>query len=242
MGYNVFAYCSNNPVMYVDVTGMVSCTSFDVSTPYFLHNGTYGAHSGGFGGSSFGGGVRVGVSGGLGKGVISPKVDKAVSDFVEGAVEAVGNVLNAIDEAYEANNRLRTVIQDLGGIIFSNIEGSAGICVGAGGSYDSAVAGAEAVVRMDIIGVRLEDGKLMFGRNKREALNVTVKTVEGEVMVGYQYDAFYDIDDNLISENTSYSDIGRSYGKSAVVGIGYHYEISISYIGILLDLCEYFSE
>ena len=77
MGYNMFAYCNNNPVMYVDVTGMVSCTSFDVSTPWHVMAGKYVAHGGGgFGGSSFGGGIQPG--GGLGG------VDRGDYDYDEG--------------------------------------------------------------------------------------------------------------------------------------------------------------
>ena len=173
-GYNMFGYCNNNPVMHTDTNGYWFFDWEDVTNAW---NGICDA--------------------------VSDTWNEAIewaSDAWDATVEWTSNAWDVTTEwvsaAYE---EVSTVACDVTSIIFSNISASGGICVGAGGSLDVTGGSVEAVVRMDIIGFRIEDGKFMLGRNEREALNVTVDTPVSEVMIGIQNNAFYDFNDNLIS-------------------------------------------
>ena len=45
-----------------------------------------------------------------------------------------------------------------------------------------------------------------------------------------------------ISEDTTYFDISLSKSYSYVLGVGYHFEVSLSLFGIACDLYEYFAD
>ena len=216
MGYNMFAYCNNNPVMHTDANGHWLFDWEDVSNAW---NG----------------------------------ICDTVCDAWDTAAEWSSNAWDATTEwasnawtetkdwVSETSEKVKTVVSDTVDIVLENTSISGGICAGFGGSYDVSGVGVEAIARMDVIGFRLVDKKLMLGRNEREAICVSAKSPACDIDAGVQYDAFYDLNDNLITEDLTVVDAGKSVGVSAALGIGVHIEFSVSYSDILVDLFEYYS-
>ncbi|MEE0946698.1 MAG: RHS repeat-associated core domain-containing protein, partial [Acutalibacteraceae bacterium] len=129
---------------------------------------------------------------------------------------------------------------EVGNIVKNNISASAGLCVGIGFNADFGQGmQIEAIIRGDIVGVQLREGEIKFGHNLRSSFQVGY----GAISVGSQSDVFesfggkerilYDIDK---------FDIGLSSGKALVPIIGYHYDFSISYIGIFSDIVSYIND
>ena len=166
------------------------------------------------------------------------------SQVIEGAKDMTEKVVNKANEVIDTGvsiaTKVKTISSDVSHIIASNITGSAGICIGMGMANDNI----EAVVRMDIIGVQIKDESVRIGHPGRSAFNVTVPIASpyADITLGRQNNTFEDFEVKKREvEDPVYFDIGKSYNRAAAFVIGYHYDISISYLGICQDLYQYFS-
>ena len=128
-------------------------------------------------------------------------------------------------------------VNQLDDIVLSNIEADAGICIGVGFEDKFGDFGVEAVSRMDIIGIQFRNGEMTFGKDGRSALAIS----GGVFTIGPQNDTF-EIDSKREVEDTSYFGVGISYGKSAAFFIGYHYNFSVSFSGMAIDIKNYIKQ
>ena len=144
--------------------------------------------------------------------------------------------VNAVKNVYNFTNDMRD-------IVINNIDASAGICIGMGLRHDGEFIGVEAISRMDIIGVQLNDGDFRIGHPGKSGASITLPTGNpaADITLGPQNNTYEDFGINYREvEDTTYVDVGKSYGAAAAFVIGYHYDVSISYSGIWADLVEYF--
>ena len=167
------------------------------------------------------------------------------SQIIEGAKDITEKVVNKANEVIDTGVNIATTVKkvsnDVLHIIGSNITASAGICIGMGMANDDF----EAIVRMDIIGGQIKDGNIRVGHPGRSAFTVTVPTTTpyADITLGRQNNTFEDLGvKNREVEEPVYFDIGKSYNRAAAFVIGYHYDFSISYLGICRDLYQYFSK
>lgn len=148
-----------------------------------------------------------------------------------------GSKRDSIPSVKEVNDiSIGQIISDVGAIILSNIEASAGICIGMGGSVEKGILSAEAIVRMDLVGVRFKDGQIEFGHNGASGFNFSASPF----YIGPQHSTFETFSGERTVEEPTYADVGYSDGSAAAFIIGYHYDVNISYSGIVIGLYEYF--
>ena len=126
--------------------------------------------------------------------------------------------------------------------VLSNLEAKAGITVGIGGEFKFGngkqnIISLEACSRIDIVGIQLKDGKVRFGRTGRSALTIGI----GDWTVGPQSDTYEPLDtgSEYSRSQTYYWENLKSAGRSAAYVVGYHYSISFSTSGFLMDIEEY---
>ena len=155
---------------------------------------------------------------------------KWLDKFVDKAKNVWNNVCQTAEQVAEFMN-------DAKDIILSNIEISAGICIGmgyAGGIND--VVSVEAITRADIVGIQFKNGEFRIGHPGRSALNVSI----GNVSVGPCSNTF---ENNTVGQERgepSYFDVGFSGSWAEAYVIGYHYDYSVSISGMVRDFYEYF--
>ena len=138
-------------------------------------------------------------------------VAKPISDFIGNSISFIG---------------------DMKDVVINNIDASAGISIGIGFSQKINGVGVEAISRMDIVGIQLNDGELKTGHIGRSALAVGI----GSVTVGPQSDTYEDFGINTREvSNPYYYNVGRSGGQAAAFVIGYHYDYSVSFSGMKDD-------
>ena len=69
-----------------------------------------------------------------------------------------------------------------------------------------------------------------------------VETGFGQINFGQSnktYETFYG---ESIEVSESHGDLGYSVGMSQIFFVGYHYSVSVSFSGVLIDLYDYFEE
>ena len=154
-----------------------------------------------------------------------------------GAVKKVcRTVKNVTANTIKYVKEVKTFVEDVEHIIVSNVDFSAGICIGMGWSCSDGGIGVEAITRMDIIGVQLNDGDFRIGHIGRSALTISV----GSFTVGPQSDTYEDFGINTREvSDPYYTDVGLSSGVAKAFGIGYHFEYSISFSGMKKDFINY---
>ena len=165
------------------------------------------------------------------------KTSRAIDNTKKVAIEIADTTKQVINYGVNALKNVYNFANDMRDIVINNIDASAGICIGMGLTYDGEYAEVEAISRMDIVGVQLKDGNVRFGHPGKSALDVGI----GPFSFGPQNNVYEDFGlNNREVEDTSYFDASHSYGKAVAFVIGYHYDFSISYSGIIKDLIEYF--
>lgn len=158
-------------------------------------------------------------------------IKSRTTNFFNGAVHAIGE--------------LCTVTKDITNIVINNFEASAGIGFGMGLDYSDGTLGIEAITRVDMIGIQIKNGKIRIGDPGRSAINVTIPSEHPafDITIGPQNNTYENFDGTCREINDiSYVDIGKSYSAAQAYVIAYHYDVSISYSGILTDTIEYFRD
>ncbi len=178
---------------------------------------------------------------------IAAKVIDKTSQSIENAKMVTGKIADitkqVVNYRITAAEKFYNFNKDMLKIVINNIEFDAGICIGVGLAYTGKFLGIEAISRMDIVGIQFKDGNFRIGHPGKSGVNITLPTSDpaADVTIGPQNNTYENFGSNYREvEDTTYVDVGKSYGSAAAFGIGYHYDISISYSGIWADLVEYF--
>ena len=124
-------------------------------------------------------------------------------------------------------------------IIFKNVSASAGISIGAGGGTKIAGVGVEGSVRADIVGIKLQDGKVTVGHHGKSGGSFSYQN--------FTFDQHFENFEPFGGIGTCGSDPanvrsidhGFEFSSTAIFVIGYHYDISISFVGIFTDTIEW---
>ena len=123
-------------------------------------------------------------------------------------------------------------------IIVSNVEADAGVSLEFAIEYEGSVGKIEFSQRMDIVRVQFKDGKIRFGHDGRAALALGVSGFS----FGPQNDTFESFIGDKDNPTETFFDIGLSVGQSSSFYVGYHYNASISFLGIYNDIAAYVKE
>ncbi len=142
LGNNMFAYCGNNPIMFIDSNGYFSF-SFDDFCDWA--------------GDAFDD--------------ICNSAEDIYNDTVDWIEDTYNGAVEQIEYGVDLHNNITEVKSDIVEIAFDNVTASGGICIGIGGSFELGVTSVEAISRMDIFGAQYRDGEFEIGHNGKSAFS-----------------------------------------------------------------------
>ena len=161
----------------------------------------------------------------------------------------LNDLVNSIEKEYNKANRTisklgdiiftKEFLENIDDIIISNVDADAGISIGIGFQGSIGSAQIEAISRADIISIQFHDGEIRTGHVGKSTFNLGY----GLLSFGPQNDTFEKFADNIREiSGTSYFDVGVSGGKAQAFAIGYHYNYSISFLGMAKDVFKFVEE
>ena len=163
-----------------------------------------------------------------------------IKDGIKQTIDWVDN--NIIEPAKKFTNKAKKAFssenarQELTDILINNVSATGGISLGFALQTSIENCGVDLAQRMDIISFELRNGEFDIGHSGKAASVVEI----GPFSIGPRSDVFESsIDGERRVYDDTYFDIGFSHARSEVFLIGYQYEISISYLGIIKDILAY---
>ena len=234
-GYNWYAYCENNPVIFIDLSGLAP--EFFQKIGGFFEDVGKTITNAGKSITELGAQV-IDVIEELGSNMLKVGSD-FVEDLSEVGKEAFERGSELIENVSEVISDAKTIVKDVKDIVVDNITIEAGLCIGVGASLstfvNSSVFDIGFMQRADFIGFRLKDGELEFGQLGYSGWSCSLgtlsfgqesRTVNGKKENPDGMEWFFDIA------------IGDS--KALAYIIGGHSEVSMSILGIIQDGIDYF--
>ena len=135
-------------------------------------------------------------------------------------------------------NESNKVIEDLHNIVQNNVSAHIGICLGMGLETEIGGVGIEAMTRMDIIGIGVDSGEIKVGHFGHSGASLTFLNITG----GKSYDTYesFGLNKREVSKMEGYIDYSMGISSGQAFLIGYHYNVSISFLGMYEDFIDYF--
>ncbi|MBQ7338770.1 MAG: hypothetical protein IJW40_10005 [Clostridia bacterium] len=116
------------------------------------------------------------------------------------------------------------------------------LCFGIGFSTEFGGVGLELISRMDIAGAQYTNGEVKTGHFGKSAADITILGMTfGPQRTTFEPWNMTNPKERIVNDPT-YFDAGVSAGGAVAFGVGVHFNVSVSVLGLITDYAEYFYE